>query len=100
MAKWLLSEAADDDLEEISAYTARRFGPNQARTYTAEIKRGLGIAAAPDFSFLTKPYTTSSGNEFERYDIGRHAVFFTREQGRILIVRILGLNMDFDRHLD
>lgn len=34
-----------------------------------------------------------------KYPIGRHFVYFTRENDRIKVVRVLHQGMDVDRHL-
>jgi len=98
MADWRLSAEANADIEEISRYTAAHFGEGQARRYTGEIRRAIQIAA--DFPFLARAHTTEAGAAYQRYNIGRHAIFY-RETGQgIYVVRILHGAMEFDRHLE
>ena len=98
MADWQLSAAANADIEEIARYTAAKFGERQARKYTGEIRRAVQIAA--DFRFLARPHTTEAGASYQRYNIGRHAIFYRETEQGIYVLRILHGAMDFDRHLD
>ena len=45
-------------------------------------------------------YTTKAGKAFRKYDSGRHGLFYQSVEDGILVVGILHLMMDFDRHLD
>ena len=53
-----------------------------------------------NFPSMGRPYTTKKGRVYQRHNVGEHAVFFRPTEQGIFIVRILGLMMDFDRHLD
>lgn len=98
MAKYVLSEAADADLTEITEYTAQTFGLDQARKYPAQIVDGCEMAAA--FPAIGQPYSTSAGQIFQKYNVGRHALFYQTTEHGVFVVRILHLMMDFDVHLD
>lgn len=98
MANYSLSELADQDLEDISEYTTRNYGRKQTFDYKASIKQAARTAA--NFPSIGRPYTTKKGNIFQRYNVGRHAMFYQPTEAGIFIVRVLHLMMDFDRHLD
>ena len=98
MADFVLSKLADQDLEDIAAYTVLNFGINEALEYKASIAQSAKTAG--HFPSIGKPYTTQKGHVFQRYNIGRHALFYQPTEAGIFIVRILHQMMDLDRHLD
>ncbi|MCP5292635.1 MAG: type II toxin-antitoxin system RelE/ParE family toxin [Burkholderiales bacterium] len=56
------------------------------------------------FEFLAdNPNTGVNSDELlpglQRFRYGRHVIFFTNTNDEILIVRVLGEEMDFERHL-
>ncbi len=89
---------AQSDLEDITVYTALNFGPRQAEIYNAQLHDAARTAA--NFPPFGMTYTTKAGKAFRKYDSGRHALFYQSVEDGILVVRILHLMMDFDRHLD
>jgi len=98
MADYQFSKLAEGDLAGITTYTALNFGHSQSFTYTDNLLDGAQTAA--DFPSFGLPYTTKKGKVFQKYSVGRHAIFYQPTETGILIVRILHLMMDFDRHLD
>ena len=96
-ARLVLSRAAEGDLDSIFDYTVETFGPDQAVRYTTAIRDSALLCA--EFPGLGRTYATRSGRQLQRYNAGRHVLFFVAGQDEVLIVRILHSNMDFDRHL-
>ena len=98
MAKYRLSQDAARDSASITSYTADRYGDIQSLRYSAQIENAADLVA--DFPSLGRPYTTKGGRVFQRYNIGRHVLFYQVADEGILIVRILHQAMDFDRYLE
>ena len=98
MASYELSQLAQLDLEEITTYTVLTFGEKQARLYNGQMHNAAQTAA--DFPSVGRSYLTKSGGVFQKYDSGRHALFYRPTDEGILVVRILHQVMDFDAHLD
>jgi len=96
VGSYRLTGPAESDLAAITEYTACRFGEQQARRYAAELHRAATMAA--DFPFLARAYTTVAGRTLRIYSCGRHGLFFVPGEEEIVIVRILHLMLDFDRH--
>ena len=96
MAKYRFSAEADSDLEAITAYTAERYGLEQAERYAMNLLSSADLAAT--FPTMGRLYVAHK-REFRRYSAGRHVLFYIEEPEGILIVRILHQAMDADRHL-
>jgi len=84
--KYILSQEADNDLEEIFDYTFEEFGFNQAVKYLDEI-------AEVFVKIINTPEMERSRNEIKKslYSLptGSHVVFYTIQIDRIRIVRVL-----------
>ncbi|MEM8646468.1 MAG: type II toxin-antitoxin system RelE/ParE family toxin [Pseudomonadota bacterium] len=98
MAKYQYSELAAGDLEGIAEYTFLNFGEKQARAYRVSIDHAAATVA--NFPSLGRPYETKSGTLYFKYNVGEHALFYRQVGSDILIIRVLHLVMDFDRHLE
>lgn len=98
MASYKYSGLADSDLDGIAEYTVLNFGENQARAYRISIDQSAATVA--NFPSMGLPYATKKGKIFQKYNVGEHALFYQPLETGILIVRVLHLMMDFDRHLD
>lgn len=97
MARYLLSKSAASDIEKIADYTIGNFGINQARLYRdGLISCFQDLAVRPESGRL---YLHKNKTLLLRYRYKSHVVFYKRTNFGILIVRILGERMDFDRHL-
>jgi len=97
MGKYQLSKAAEFDLDYLYADGVLEHGVRQADLYyDGLIER---------FEFLTdNPNIGVNSDEFalnlQRFRYGRHVVFFTNTDTGIMIVRVLGEEMDFERHIN
>lgn len=89
------SPAAEIDIGEIWDYTADRWGPDQADSYTDAIrdacyalakgtKRGRPAGVLPDF---------------QKYLCGSHVVYFLDYADHLDVIRILHQRQDAERHL-
>lgn len=99
MSRYVLSPAAQADLEEIWDYTYERWSDDQAETYVREIQRAIELVA-------DNPLIGRSCEEirtgYRRHAVGSHALYYRLVTGADLVdvVRILHKYMDVDRHLD
>jgi toxin ParE1/3/4 len=96
MAEYLLSPAAQHDLENIWLYTCRQWSPHQADRYIdmlsaafAELAGSPMIASACDH---IRPL-------YRRYNVERHMIYFRIAPYGIAVIRILHDRMDASRHL-
>lgn len=97
MGKFLLSPAAQADLEDIWDYTAQRWDAEQAVHYLRELQRAIERAAE-------NPAIGRACDEIRagyfRLATGSHVLFYrVTAEGLIDIVRVLHQRMDVDRHL-
>ncbi len=90
-----LSEKAKADLRGIWNFTDDRWGEQQADTYYREIIKTIELLAMGD----RQGRKADVRDGYLKYPIGRHLVYFTRENDRIKVVRVLHQSMDVDRHL-
>lgn len=98
MANYKLSKLAELDIDDITAFTAKRWGERQALAYPEQLRSGAQFVA--NFPTWGKTYTTKRGRVYQRYRIGKHMLFYRPVDDGIFVVRILHVSMDFDRHLD
>lgn len=97
MTRYLLSPAAQADLEEIWAYTYDRWGPDQAEEYLRELQRAIERAAA-------NPRIGRACDEirpgYRQLAAASHTLFYrVSAEGFLDVVRVLHRRIDVDRHL-
>lgn len=97
MSRYLLSPAAQADLEQIWDYTYDRWGVDHAEEYLREVQRAIERAAA-------NPRIGRDCGEirpgYRKLAAGSHTLFYrVSAEGVIDVVRILHQRMDVDRHL-
>jgi toxin ParE1/3/4 len=97
VSRYLLSPAAQADLEQIWDYTHDRWGVDQAEEYLRELQRAIERAAA-------NPQIGRACDEIRRgyrkLVAGSHTLFYrVSAEGAIDVVRVLHQRMDVDRHL-
>lgn len=96
MTDFLLSPAAQADLEEIWDYTVEHWDIAQAERYVRDIR--LACAGLASGTKTSRPVDVRAG--YRKCYIGSHVLFFKSDsQGTIIIVRILHKRMDVERHL-
>ena len=96
MADYRLSARAVTDLAEIADYTVATFGVEQARRYRDDLESCFEYLA--DNPLLGRS-AESLAPGLRRFEHRSHAIFYTKERGGVLIVRILHTRMDARRHL-
>ena len=96
MSRYVLSPRARADLEDIWAYSARRWGTDQAEDYIRLVQSAIETAAE-------EPRRGRACDEvrkgYRSYPAGSHVLFYRNVKAGIDIVRILHSRMDFERHL-
>ena len=97
MSRYLLSPAAQADLEEIWDYTAERWDVDQAEAYLRGLQHAIERAAA-------NPRVGPSCDEirpgYRKLAAGSHTLYYRLSaDGTVDVVRVLHQRMDVDRHL-
>ena len=96
MARYRILAEANSDIDKIYVDGIKRWGLSQARNYL------LGLHER--FEFLANNPNTGVNSDdlspgLQRFRYGRHVIFFTKTDDQIMIIRVLGEEMDFERHL-
>jgi toxin ParE1/3/4 len=91
-----LSNLAAEDFGSIYEYTWRRFGPQQADKYTAELDAVLTLLAnhpqmGPDCRYLIEGV--------RRHEHGQHTIFYQYADKGIFVIRILHQQMNPELHI-
>jgi toxin ParE1/3/4 len=94
---YLLSPAAQSDLDQIWNYTYDRWNPDQAEEYLRELQRALERAG-------TNPLIGRPCDEirpgYRKLAAGSHILFYRLLPEDVIdVVRVLHRRMDIDRHL-
>jgi toxin ParE1/3/4 len=94
--KVVLSPEAQNDLDEIWEFSARRWGDAQAERYVRDIWLAVErISHDPRVGSRCDDVRVG----YRKYGVGSHVLFYRELDDKIDIVRILHARMDFDRHL-
>jgi toxin ParE1/3/4 len=96
--RFVLSPAAQADLEQIWDYTCDRWDDDQAESYIREIQRAIELVAE-------NPLIGRSCEEvrpgYRRHRVGSHTLYYrVGASDLIVVVRVLHKNMDVDQNLD
>jgi toxin ParE1/3/4 len=96
MDDYKLSGKADQDLDEIYAYSIKQFGEKIADEYFLSLRDCLvKLADSPklgkDCGNLVPGYL--------RFECSRHSIFYKVEKKRIFVVRVLHQSMNPDIHM-
>jgi toxin ParE1/3/4 len=97
VSQYLLSPAAQADLEQIWDYTRDRWGVDQAEEYLRELQRAIERATA-------NPHIGRACDEirpdYRKLAVGSHTLLYrVTTEAVIDVVRVLHQRMDVDRHL-
>lgn len=96
MRKYRLTRAADDDITDIYSYTYREFGAAQADAYLESLEAALiHVGNNPDLGIRVDHLRTG----YRRLVHREHTIFYKKERGGILVVRVLGPGMTAEWHL-
>ncbi len=97
MARFRLTKSAQADVEGIGEFTKERWDDRQAVRYLTALDACFSRLA--DLPVLGRPYRPLPPYEWFRYV--SHVVYFRRrDDGDIVVVRILGKKMNPALHLD
>lgn len=96
MPRYQLTNAADQDLSDIYAYSFVEFGEKRADAYFESLEECLQrLAENPklgmDIGSLRLKYL--------RFVHQRHSIYYKKSRSGILVVRVLGPGMSQDRNL-
>jgi toxin ParE1/3/4 len=95
-SKYQLSQLAQTHLHKIKHYTVTNFSERQWNTYKATLLTGFQMLA-------DNPSVGRSCNDLYKngfyFPIGKHTAFFTKEDGFILVVAVLGQSQLPQNHL-
>jgi len=96
MDKYQLSKSTELDLDDLYAEGILKYGLLKADNYYDGLIGGFGLLA-------NNPNIGTNANKLspnlQKFPYGRHVVFFTNLDKGILIVRVLGKEMNFEQHL-
>lgn len=87
---------ANADLEDITDYTARTWGADQAKRYIRDIRTQIERIASGDA--IAQPLRVARDGLF-KCRVNRHFIVFEQTDDFILIVRVLHEAMDIPRHI-
>ncbi|SCZ84995.1 type II toxin-antitoxin system RelE/ParE family toxin [Nitrosomonas mobilis] len=97
MARYQIQTEADLDIDKIYEDGIETWGLAQARSYVLGLhERFEFLADNPNIGVNSDELTPN----LQRFRYGRHVVFFINTDTGIIIVRVLGEEMDFKRHID
>ena len=97
MSSYLLSPAAQADLDQIWVYTCHRWDPDQAEEYVRELQRALERAAVNPL--IGRPCDEIRPG-YRKLAAGSHILFYRLLPEDVIdVVRVLHRRMDIDRHL-
>jgi toxin ParE1/3/4 len=95
--KYVISVKAKQDLKSVAKYTIENFGEAQALKYASGIRRVMeDLAQKPE---LGRNYVAVKNKMLLRYRFKSHVIFYYKDESDIFIVRVLGVRMDFPKHL-
>lgn len=95
MVSYRLSPLAESDLEQIWLYTLNEWSLDQANRYYDQI-----MDTIEELAFGQKQgRTVDIRDEYLKYAVGRHFIFFRRSDGMTDVIRVLHQQMDTERRL-
>jgi toxin ParE1/3/4 len=96
MARFELSEKADQDLTGIYHYSYQHFGADKAAQYLDDLDTCFNdLAASPRLGHSISAIRPG----YFRFEHASHTIFYTLKGHGIFIVRVLHKRMDCERHL-
>lgn len=95
LRKYGLSPLAVADLEDIWRYTAENWSVRQAEIYHAAVVAAFeGLASGQKIG-----RATDIRDDYFKYAVGSHVIYYILRDTEIAIIRILHRRMDVGRHL-
>ena len=96
MVGYLLTPAAQADLEDIWDFTVSRWGVTRAERYVRDIRSTCEALAA---GTLIGRSAEDIRSGYRKTLVGSHVLFFKQVDSAIEVVRILHQSMDIERHV-
>ncbi len=97
MPTYKLTKLAENDLDAIGLYSLENWGLAKAQSYLTDLDACFGRLAQDAYLGYNR---SDIRHGLFSYPCNRHVIFFTRNaQSDVVILRILGQAMDFERHL-
>ncbi|NKB54705.1 MAG: type II toxin-antitoxin system RelE/ParE family toxin [Alphaproteobacteria bacterium] len=96
MARYLLSKAAERDINQIADYTITSFGLDQARRYRDDLTKLFSSLAENPLMGRDHGHIRPG---YRRHIHARHSIYYRVRDDRIEIMRILHERQDPLRHL-
>jgi toxin ParE1/3/4 len=96
MSRFILTGKARDDLRAIALFTEERWGVAQRNLYIKQFDDTFRFLAATPQAGNPCDYIREGYRKFPQ---GSHVIFYTTDDERIVIVRILHKHMDIDSNL-
>lgn len=94
-ASWRLRPLAEADLESIWVYSLERWSLEQADSYFRTLMDAIkGLASGTK---VGRPVDVRQGTL--RYAVGSHVIYYSQDEGGIVVVRVLHRRMDVSRHV-
>ena len=90
-------QRALDDLDSIYDYSAAVWGRKQARRYLNDLKSGIAALAAGKRVGLRADYVRQ---DILRHLVRSHMIYFEDNSSTLLVIRILPVSMDPERHVE
>lgn len=96
MKGYVLSPAAESDVNDIWDYTAAKWGLRQAASYIRDVRDACTALAQGQ-----QPHRSAAVRDgYHKTMVGLHMIYFREaDDGLIVVVRILHQRMDVGRHL-
>ncbi|MEZ8227025.1 type II toxin-antitoxin system RelE/ParE family toxin [Vibrio splendidus] len=95
MTYYKLSSAAQSDLIEIRRYTLEQWGQTQWTTYFSELKQSMELLAS---NKLLGIEVSELGQDYFRFPLKHHVIYYIRKQDHIIIAAVLGKHMSPAKH--
>lgn len=95
MARYHLSPLSENDLEGIWLYTFEHWSVAQADRYHRDIIKTIEQLASGEL----KGRIVDIREDYLKYSVGRHFIFFRKLDIGIEVIRILHQSMDVERYL-
>ncbi len=95
--KFIITEAAYSDLDDIWFYTFQKWSENQANKYFETIIREIELISQNP---QQGKRMTKIKSDFFYFRSLSHYIFYKQDDESIQIIRILHKMMDFSKHLD
>ncbi|MCX2760532.1 type II toxin-antitoxin system RelE/ParE family toxin [Vibrio sp. Sgm 22] len=95
MTHYKLSSAAQSDLIEIRRYTLERWGQTQWTAYFSELKQSMELLASNKLLGIA---VSELRQDYFRFPLKHHVIYYTRKQEHIIIAAVLGKHMSPAKH--